>query len=75
MRRATSGLAGSSARARGLEDPHLESRCVAPAEGLTLDSQLAHDPTSGCIATTRRARGPAATLELVSTGTSVLANM
>jgi hypothetical protein len=41
------------------------SGCAAPAEGLTLDSQLARDPTSGCIATTRRARGPAATLELV----------
>jgi hypothetical protein len=54
----TSGPAESSARARGLEDPHLESECAAPAEGLTLDSQLAHDPTSGCIATTRRARGP-----------------
>jgi hypothetical protein len=51
------------------------SRCAAPAEGLTLDSQLACDPISGCIATTRRARGPATTLELVSTGTSVLANM
>jgi hypothetical protein len=68
---ATSGPTGSSARARGLEDPHLVSGCAAPAEGLTLDSQLARDPISGCIATTRRARGPAATLELVSTGTSV----
>jgi hypothetical protein len=29
---------------RGLEDLHLVSGCVAPAEGLTLDSQLAHDP-------------------------------
>jgi hypothetical protein len=47
---------------------------AAPAEGLTLDSQLARDPTSGCIATMRRAKGPAVTLELVSTGTSVLAN-
>jgi hypothetical protein len=47
---------------------------VAPVKGLTLDSQLARDPTSGCIAITRRARGLAATLELVSTGTSVLAN-
>jgi hypothetical protein len=43
----TSGPAGSSARARGLEDPHLMSGCVAPAEGLTLDSQLARDPTVG----------------------------
>jgi hypothetical protein len=74
MRRATSGPARSSARARGLEDPHFVSGCVAPTEGLTLDRQLAHDPTSGCIATTRRARGAAATLELVSTGTSVLVN-
>jgi hypothetical protein len=57
-----------------LEDPHLVSGCAAPVEGLTLDSQLARDPTSGCIATTRRASGPAATLELVSMGTSVLAN-
>jgi hypothetical protein len=47
---------------------------MAPVEGLTLDSQLARDPTSGCIATTRRARGPAATLKLVSTGTSVFVN-
>jgi hypothetical protein len=51
------------------------SGCAAPAEGLTLDSQLARDPISGCIAIARRARGPAATLELVSMGTSVLANM
>jgi hypothetical protein len=29
------------------------SGCAAPAEGLTLDSQLAHDPSSECIATTR----------------------
>jgi hypothetical protein len=29
------------------------SGCAAPAEGLTLDSQLARDPSSGCIATTR----------------------
>jgi hypothetical protein len=50
------------------------SGCAAPAEGLTLDSQLARDLTSGCIATTRRVRGPATTLELVSMGTSVLAN-
>jgi hypothetical protein len=70
----TSGPPGSSARARGLEDPHLMSGCAAPAEGLTLDSQLARDPTSVCIATTRKARGPATTLELVSTGTSALAN-
>jgi hypothetical protein len=26
---------------------------AAPVEGLTLDSQLARDPSSGCIATTR----------------------
>jgi hypothetical protein len=26
---------------------------AAPAKGLTLDSQLARDPSSGCIATTR----------------------
>jgi hypothetical protein len=58
----------------GLEDPHLVSGCATPAEGLTLDSQLARDPISGYITTTRRARGPAATLELVSMGTSVLAN-
>jgi hypothetical protein len=70
----TSGLAGSSARARGLEDPHLMSGCAAPAEGLTLDSQLARDPTSGCITIIRRARGPVATLELISTRTSILAN-
>jgi hypothetical protein len=57
-----------------LEDPHLVSGCAAPAEGLTLGSQLARDPTSGCIATMRRARGPVATLELVSMRTSVLAN-
>jgi hypothetical protein len=44
---------GYSSGARGLEDPLLVSGCVAPAEGLTLDSQLAHDPSSGCIATTR----------------------
>jgi hypothetical protein len=69
-----SGPAGSSARAHGFEDPHLVSGCAAPAEGLTLYSQLARDPTSGCIATTRSARGPAATLELVSMGTSMLAN-
>jgi len=36
-----------------LEDPHLVSGCAAPAEGLALDCQLAHDPSSGCIATTR----------------------
>jgi hypothetical protein len=47
------GIAKSnSSKARGLEDPHLESGCAAPAEGLTLDSQLARDPSSGCIATT-----------------------
>jgi hypothetical protein len=50
------------------------SGCAGPAEGLTLDNQLARDPTSGCIATTRRARGPVTTLELISMGTSVLAN-
>jgi hypothetical protein len=44
---------GYSSRARGLEDPHLVSGCAARAEGLTLDSQLARDPSSGCIATTR----------------------
>jgi hypothetical protein len=71
----TSGPVGSSAKACGLEDPHLVSGCATLTKGLTLDSQLAHDPTSGCITTTRRARGPVATLELVSTGTSVLANM
>jgi hypothetical protein len=44
------GIAKSnSSKARGLEDPHLESGCVAPAESLTLDSQLAHDPSSECI--------------------------
>jgi hypothetical protein len=26
--------------------------CAAPAEGSTLDSRLAREPTSGCIATT-----------------------
>jgi hypothetical protein len=44
---------GYSSGARGLEDPYLVSGCVAPAEGLTLDSWLAHDPSSGCITTTR----------------------
>jgi hypothetical protein len=38
---------------RGLEDPHLVSGCAALIEGLTLDSQLAHDPSSGCNTTTR----------------------
>jgi hypothetical protein len=42
-----------SSGARGLEDPHLVCSCVAPTEGSTLDSRLAHEPTSGCIATTR----------------------
>jgi hypothetical protein len=70
----TSGPGRSSARACGLEDLHLMSGCAVPAEDLTLDSQLARDPTSGCIATTRRARGLVVTLELVSTETSVLAN-
>ena len=36
-----------------LRGPHLESGCAAPAEGLTLECQLACDPSSGCIATTR----------------------
>jgi hypothetical protein len=46
------GIAKSnSSKARGLEGPHLESGCVAPTDGLTLDSQLARDPSSGCIAT------------------------
>jgi hypothetical protein len=44
---------GYSSGTRGLEDPHLVSGCVAPTEGLTFDSQLARDPSSGCIATTR----------------------
>jgi hypothetical protein len=44
---------GYSSGARGLEDPHLVSECAAPTEGLTLDSQLARDPSSGGIATTR----------------------
>jgi hypothetical protein len=44
---------GYSSGARGLEDPHLVSECAAPTKGLTLDSQLARDPSSGCIATTR----------------------
>jgi len=37
----------------GLEDPHLESGCAVPAEGLALECQFARDPSSGCIATTR----------------------
>jgi hypothetical protein len=41
-----------SSGARGLEDPHLVCDCAAPAEGSTLDSRLAREPTSGCIATT-----------------------
>jgi hypothetical protein len=44
---------GYSNGARGLEDLHLMSGCAAPAESLTLDSQLARDPSSGCIAITR----------------------
>jgi hypothetical protein len=44
---------GYSSGARALEDPHLMSGCAAPVEGLTLDSQLTHDPSSGCIAITR----------------------
>jgi hypothetical protein len=44
---------GYSSEARGLEDPYLVSGCAAPSEGLTLDSQLARDPLSGCIARTR----------------------
>jgi hypothetical protein len=51
--RGSTSQIGYSSGARGLEDPHLMSGCVAPAEGLTLDSQLARDPSSGCIATTR----------------------
>jgi hypothetical protein len=35
-----------------LEDPHLVCGCAAPVEGSTLDSQLAREPTSGCITTT-----------------------
>jgi hypothetical protein len=47
------GIAKSnSSKARDLEDSHLESGCAAPTEGLTLDSQLARDPSSGCITTT-----------------------
>jgi hypothetical protein len=42
----------NSSKVHGLEDPHLESGCATPAEDLTLDSQLARDPSSGCIATT-----------------------
>jgi hypothetical protein len=37
-----------------LEDSHLESGCAAPAESFTLDSQLARDPTSGCITSPQR---------------------
>jgi hypothetical protein len=48
-----SSRSGYSSGARGLEDPHLVSGCAAPSEGLTLDSQLARNPSSGCIATTR----------------------
>jgi hypothetical protein len=44
---------GYSSGARGLEDSHLVSGCMALAESLTLDSQLACDLSSGCIATTR----------------------
>jgi hypothetical protein len=44
---------GYSSGACGSEDLHLVSGCAAPAEGLTLDNQLARDPSSGCIATTR----------------------
>jgi hypothetical protein len=44
---------GYSSGVHGLEDPHLVSGCAAPAEGLTLYSQLARDPSSGCITTTR----------------------
>jgi hypothetical protein len=42
---------GYSSGARSLEGPHLVSGCAAPAEGLTLNSQLARDPLSGCITT------------------------
>jgi hypothetical protein len=48
----SSGI-GYFSGAHGLENPHLVSGCAAPAEGLTLDSQLAHDPSSGCIAIMR----------------------
>jgi hypothetical protein len=44
---------GYSSGARGLKDLHLVSGCAAPAESLTLDNQLAHDPSSECIARTR----------------------
>jgi hypothetical protein len=43
---------GYSSGARDLEDPHLVCGCAVPAEGLTLDSLLARELTSGCIATT-----------------------
>jgi len=33
--------------------PSCECGCVAPAEGLALDCQLARDPSSGCITTMR----------------------
>jgi hypothetical protein len=44
---------GYSSGARVLDDPYLVSGCAAPDEGLNLDSQLARDPSSGCIVTTR----------------------
>jgi hypothetical protein len=44
---------GYSSGAHGLEDPHLVSGCAAPTEGLTPESQLARDPSSGGIATMR----------------------
>jgi hypothetical protein len=44
---------GYSSGAHGLEDPHLVVGCEVLAEGSTLDSWLARDPSSGCIATTR----------------------
>jgi hypothetical protein len=44
---------GYSSGAHGSEDLHFVSGCAALTEGLTLDSQLTCDPSSGCIATTR----------------------
>jgi hypothetical protein len=44
---------GYSSGAHGLEDLHLVCGCATPAEGSTLDSRLAREPTSGCIATMR----------------------
>jgi hypothetical protein len=42
---------GYSSGARGLKNLHLVCGCAAHAEGSTLDSRLAHESTSGCIAT------------------------